>query len=412
MTAIWRRGDEDESREKLAQALRGSLSMALPLAALVVLAVSTGFMIYPAGLSAVGEGIGGAVRAVIQPTGINGFASLIALFYEPVLWVLAVVSLILRRDRLTSTDIFLTVWVLAGVIVSLFFADGVPDHALWLTVPLAALAANTLIAALMPEPDGVIAEVAPPRFARWLIAAALIGVLAVFTIAFQSIARALLQTPQSNFALVSPPPDSVILLLVSTAFLVIGYFLFASLWGSRVSWQGVGLGLAIFGALTSLGSGWGAAVPNAANAVEFWHNHATNPDTILLRETLFDVARRQSGGFPSMPLVVIAPDDGEVAWLLRDFDHAQFITDLQDAQNAPVALLPDYGDPPQLGGAYVGQDFTITRWWEPSQIDLVDFPAWWTQTQGRLAWSGEDTVVLWLRTDVYDGLDPNGNPAG
>ncbi|MEP7293419.1 MAG: glycosyltransferase family 39 protein, partial [Chloroflexota bacterium] len=94
LTAVWRRtallSDEDEISTGAWAALRTSLRLALPVAALVVLVVSTGFMLYPAGLSAVGEVLGGAVRALLQPTGTGGYAALVSVFYEPGLWLFAI----------------------------------------------------------------------------------------------------------------------------------------------------------------------------------------------------------------------------------------------------------------------------------------------------------------------------------
>ncbi|MFN8565368.1 MAG: hypothetical protein U0703_27925 [Anaerolineae bacterium] len=149
VAGLWRRNtvviNGDDNTDSPLSAVRGSLGLALPLAALVVLAISTGLMLYPSGLSAVGESIGGAIRAVVQPHGIAGYGGLTSLFYEPILWVLAVVGLVLRRERLTAVDVFLAAWVVLGVMVSLFFGDNLPDHALWLLAPLAGLASNALL---------------------------------------------------------------------------------------------------------------------------------------------------------------------------------------------------------------------------------------------------------------------------
>ena len=192
---LWRRRDNlQEEPDKTAESgfavIRKSLHLALPLTLLVVLAVSTGFMLYPSGMSAIGEALGGTVRALVQPQGMNGFAALIALFYEPLLWVFALSSLIIRRERLGTLDIFLVAWIILGIIASLLFADGSPDHALWLTVPLAILSVNTLAAALAPD-NGLVFP-ASPRWARWVIAISVIGVLAVFSISFQSLARSMI----------------------------------------------------------------------------------------------------------------------------------------------------------------------------------------------------------------------------
>ncbi len=405
---LWRRrgvllDDEDRTAGSAFAVIRKSLHLALPLALLVVLAVSTGFMLYPSGLSGIGEAVGGVVRALVQPHGMTGYATLIALFYEPLLWVFAVSSLIIRRERLETLDIFLVAWVILGVIASLIFVDGSPDHALWLTVPLALLSVNTLAAALAPDSELVFP--AAPRWARWVIAISAIGVLAVFSVSFQSLARSMIQSPQGSLTAISPPADSVILVLVSLMFLFIGYFMFASLWGNRTSWQGIGLGFAIFCAVTSLGAGWSVAVTNAQNPVVFWHTEATNSSTILLRKTLFDVADRISRGFPSMPITVMAPQDGVVAWVLRDFNKASYIADLGDAVNAEVVLLPQSIESPDLGAAYLGQTFTISRSWDLTTMSAIDLPGWWTQAQARTAWTAEDKVVLWLRQDVYQGLN-------
>ena len=411
LSTLWKRraaalGDEVVQPDSALAAIRGSAGIALALTALVVLALSTGLMLYPAGLSTVGEAIGSAVRAVFQSSGMSGYAVLIALFYEPVIWVFAIVGLFLRRDHLTDVDRFLTLWVIVAMIGGLVFADFSPDHALWITVPLTVLASNTLLALLLPDEE--FAFVIPPWWARWLIAVAAIGVFAVFTLAAQSLGRALLQAPGALLSTATLPPDSVILLLVSVMFLVIGYFLFASLWGSRTSWRGIGLGLAIFGAITSLGAGWSVSVSHAEAPAEFWHMEATHSDTALLRSTLDDIARRLSGGFPAMPISVLAPRDGVVAWLLRDFDHADYISDIGDAAGKEVVLLPETIQSPQLEGAYVGQDFVIMRVWDLATLNLIDFPAWWTQGQTRSDWTNVNAVVLWLRQDVYQGVaEPN-----
>ncbi|MFN8447237.1 MAG: hypothetical protein U0521_01205 [Anaerolineae bacterium] len=405
---LWRRNtvviNGDDNTDSPLSAVRGSLGLALPLAALVVLAISTGLMLYPSGLSAVGESIGGAIRAVVQPHGIAGYGVLTSLFYEPILWVLAVVGLVLRRERLTAVDVFLAAWVVLGVMVSLFFGDNLPDHALWLLAPLAGLASNALLwagstgARSLAEPD------APP-WGRWLIAICTVGVVAIFTLPFQAMARSLLETPEGALTLFSPQPQNIVLLLVSVMFLVIGFFLFASLWGNLTSWQGIVLGLALFGMFTSLGRGWNASVVDAGNPVEFWHTEATNVDSNLLRTTLGEVADRISGGFPYLPVSVMASQDGVVAWLLRDYEAAKYIASVDGVIGDQVILAPASVDSTALEADYIGEGFTVSRMWDASTMTAVDFPAWWAQRRTRTAWSSDDRMVLWLRADVYQGVE-------
>ncbi len=402
-----RRNDllDDEAEVSWFAPLRGSFGLALGVAGLVVIVLATGFLLYPVGLSSIGVGLGDAVRAVIEPHGIGGYAVLIALFYAPFLWVLAVAGLFARRYQIASMDRFLAAWVILAVIVSLLFADGVADHALWISVPLAVLAARALERTLTPEESTIFA--AAPSWARWLVATSAAGVFAVFTIAFESAGRSLVQAADGTLATANFEPDSAILLLIAVLFLVIGYFLFASLWGSRTAWQGLGIGLAIFGGLTSLGAGWNAVVTNADVPVVFWHMTATHGDATLLRQTLFEIADRQTGGLPTMPVTVMAPQDGIVAWLLRDFSNADFIKNVGDAIGDEVVLLPGSLQQLNLGSSYVGQDFVVTRTWDSDSMRLIDLPGWWAQQQARSPWTGEDVMNLWLRQDVYNGTTPD-----
>ncbi len=401
--------EEDEEAAPESSFPVNALWRAVPVAALIVLAVSTGFMLYPLGLNAIGQGIGSALQAIIKPQGMAGYGTLAALYYEPVLFGFAVVSLAIRRNHLSVVDVFLAAWVGLGIVASLIIADGSPDHALWIIVPLAALSTHLLV--WIFSPDDSLSYYAAPAWARGVVAVGTIAILAIFTVSFQSVARALLQAPDGLLNNASLPPDNMILLLVASMFLVIGYFLFASLWGARTSWQGVLLGFAVFGLLTSFGSGWSFSVPQASNPVEFWHMETSNPDVPKLRQTLHDVSLRLSGGLPAMPVTVLAPEDGVVAWVLRDYHETKFITDVKDATGDGVVLLPASIQSPQLGSAYVGEKFTMTRSWDLSTMSLIDLPAWWTQRQARTPWTSSDDYVLWLRQDVYEGIAPNSSGA-
>jgi hypothetical protein len=76
----------------------------------------------------------------------------------------------------------------------------------------------------------------------------------------------------------------------------------------------------------------------------------------------FDIADRETKGFPTMALTVEAPQDSVLAWLVRDFVNARFITDLQRSAWRRVVLVSSLVVP-DLGGDYVGQDFTIEETW-------------------------------------------------
>ena len=380
--------------------------MPLFVAALVVGITATGMLLYPAGLSVVGEVIAGAVRGFVQPTpnSVYPYPLVVSLFYEPVTWLLAITGFVVlyRRDGFTFVDRFFAAWLLLGVLASLLFVGARADHALWLIAPLIGLASASVVHMIAPE--GRQKVFAAPYSARWVAALATLAVIAVFTLSFQSFARSLQLTADGALATFTPQPNSVVLVIVSLLFAVIGFFLFASLWDNRTALRGAGLGLLIFGLITSLGRGWTASVFGAANPVELWHLNTTHADTALLRQTLLTVAERESGGFPVLPVTVVAEQDGVIAWLLRDFTAVEYVSNAGQAATDSVVLLPFSDDLPPLQMSYVGQDFTVERAWTPASMYATDIPGWWTQLQTRSPWTSAVAYVLWLRQDIYQGV--------
>jgi hypothetical protein len=162
----------------------------------------------------------------------------------------------------------------------------------------------------------------------------------------------------------------------------------------------------VFLLITGLGSGWSIAVDNADNAVEFWNRNPTSYQTAQLRQSLMELANRQTSGFPELAVSVLAPDDGVVAWLLRDFSNTTFITDPLAAKGEGVVILPSSIEKPDLGGAYVGHKIAISNSWDYRSITLLNFPAWWLQRRTLTADLPSDSVTLWLRQDVYNGVKP------
>ena len=134
-------------------------------------------------------------------------------------------------------------------------------------------------------------------------------------------------------------------------------------------------------------------------------------DAYLLRETLFDLAARDTSGFPDIDLTFITDEAGIIsskgllAWLARDFSNARFLSVAGAASGDPIIITAE-GDERanSLAGNYVGQRFLLRRKASLTDIDHWDWPVWWTQ--GRLAPEliEEEAVILWLRQDVYDGV--------
>lgn len=377
----------------------------LLLAAVVVALVSTLFILYPAGLSAVSGLLGAFVRGLTtaQPDTPFMFPVVISLFYDPVLVLmgLAAIFWLIRRDALTFVERFFIGWLIFGVLASVAYAGTGPEHALWISVPLAGLTSSLIVGLLARSEHPLWWDV--PGWSKWVVMIVSVGLLAMFSVHIQAFARALIGSPEGTFQLLNSSTASVVWVIISLLFMIIGFFLASSIWGVNTTMQGAALGLLAFGLVTSLGSGWRAAAVTADNPIELWNRLPISEDVFLLRDALYEVADRQTNGFPKIPVQALVPDDGVVAWELRDFINTQFITDIGDAKAQQVVILPETNPPPNLDSSYVGSKFDVSADWSPQSVQISDWLAWWLQRKTRVPGTPINTLVLWLRQDVYNG---------
>lgn len=414
-TLAWTRIEDPDSNlfpELIVRLSSFPWQRALVTVILTTLAFSTAFGLYLPGLSSVSETLFTGLRGFVDNADTPfAFPLLVSLFYEPVTWFFGFASLIVmaRRGAVTPLERFFIVWLAAALVFGLIYAGAGAEHALWITVPLIGLA-SSIVANLLARDQHLLYNI--PRWAKPLLALGTVALLAIFTINFQMIARSLVNAPDGGLERVTIDPASGIWSLISLAFIVLIYFMAVGLWGQAAALRGMALGLLVFGLATSFGAGWNAAVPNATNAVELWHVQATGREIFLLRDLLLELARRESRGVPRIPIAVLAPDDGALAWILRDFTNARYIVDVGEARAQPIVLLPALPEPPDLGGSYVGQDFIINREWNPQTMFGLDFPAWWSQRRTRSPEIPASVMVLWLRQDIYDGVPFEPEPTG
>lgn len=416
ITLVWNRFDEPDADPlpEVQARLRSWPWLAGLLAAVVVVfVVATAFGLYLPGLSSVGALLQQGISGILTPQ-VNApplFALLTALFYEPVLWLFALVGvwLAVRRGRLSLLDRFLAVWMVLAGFATLVYQGSGPEHALWLTLPMTALA-STVVMRIFEVEDHPFLEV--PAWAKPVTALLMVALLAIFAINFQGMTRALLSVPGANFMNAPFNLIHVVWTVIALLFIIVGIFLLSTVWGMGAALRGAGLGLLAFMLVTSLGSGWNAAVPNADNPVELWHTEPTARETFLLRDSLLELTRRQSGGFPYLRLYAQVEEDSVIAWLLRDFVRVNYITQPTEGRAQEVVLLPAMAEPPALGGSYVGQDFVTRRGWRMTGMEAFDFLPWWMQRRTRVPQLPVQTMVLWLRQDIYDGVDFKLNASG
>lgn len=397
-------------------------------AILTVFIVSTGMMLQPDRLSMVGAVVEGFLNGFIEsPDGTPTFFPLIvALFYEPWMWILGGIGayVIVRGRQMDFVERFFMVWVVTAIFAAIVYQGATAAHALWLIVPLVGLASHLANEALQQETGTIVwindffqseAEyVRSMGWARWVIAITTFALTTMFILHLTIIARGFLNVPGGTFGgLVnrlgervlpfSLIANSLIWLIITALFIVVGFFLAASIWGNRFTLRTMTIGVFGYALMIGVATGWQTAVVNANDPVELWHIETTNTDAELLRETLLEIAQRETLGEPAVPVVAVVPDDGIIAWQLRDFTELTYADDPSTARLAQVAILS--GDVPEidLGGSYVGQPFVITRTWSSAgSLEGFDFLPWWLTRDVRVNPFNGDVITLWVRQDIYD----------
>lgn len=412
---------------------------AVLIAALVtVVLVSTRFLLYQPGLASVSALLDAGLRGASIPQ--DGapilYPLFTAFFYETPLWIFSIVSVIvlLRRGSLLFYERFSLVWLALAIFASFLYMGGRTDHALWLIVPLALLTAHLFVDLFLREEPAIwtpsfntedrlapFVWQTPPWWIRWMLALIVLALLLLLAIHVQIIGRGFLiiesSTPgeaiSSFFERLQSPQfrvesGSLVWVLMIPLFMIVGFFLTASLWGVVHSLQGLVLGALCFTLVTGLGTGWQAAVVRADDPTELWHIRPNARELFLLSDQLFELTQRETGGWPTLPIVVVVDEinitsDGVLPWLLRDYENARFVTTYNEASGAEVIIAPALTDDLSLGAPYVGDEFVASRGWNLSSMQSMDFIAWWTQRRVRVGALPAQRIVLWLRQDIYDG---------
>ncbi len=403
----------------------------VPVAGLVVLVVSTGFMLFPGGLAQVGALLEGFVNGFTrsQPGSPLFHPLQTALFYETWLWPLAIISLLVlrRREAMTFADRFLAAWLLLGMVAALIFQGGRADHALWLTIPLAGLvaflAADAMTRHVAPTLwlDGLLEDdeinASSARWGKWVLAIITVALLTMAALHMQFISRGFLNVADGSLggfidALGTPAfanvVNSMTWLVISLLFLVVGYFMAASIWGNVMPARAGVIGILVFALATSLGSGWRAA-QRVHDPREPWHVQGVSTDAQMLRQTVLELASRSTLNLPDLSITVVGEAESVVGWLLRDFHNTRYVDSVQAARGDQLVLIPasmaqiGVEGEVDLGAAYVGQSVALARGWTGADLRGLDLLAWWSTRQTRVQPYPAQQMVLWVRQDIYDG---------
>jgi len=393
-------------RQNIGQTIRSfPWISALLVTAATLFLIGTVFFLKIQGAAAFGEVLSSGLSGFLSRNPVNpvAFPLYTSLIYEPIFWVFGIAGawLTLREEGDFLRRLLLG-WLVAGVIISLIYPAGLAEHALWLTLPLIGLSAITVERLLTPARDQFWNV---PVWGPYLHAVAVVAIQLIAGINLLFIAQSVLRVtpslvPQADF-------PRILLTGLTIALMIILFFLVGSIWGSRASWRGMGIGVLIFLGIYSFASGWRAAVFSVDDPREPWRPAPTAPNLARLENDLKEVSLRVVGTPYDMPVSVQWDDDGAVAWVLRNFKNITFIDNVNPTFNGPAILLPRTTvdikeEKPKLGAAYVGTDYPVRYDFDRSSIQYWDILGWLYERNTRDKPSGTQLrIVLWVRGDVY-----------
>jgi hypothetical protein len=294
-------------------------------------------------------------------------------------------------------------WLGIAFIASLLYQGAQPAHALWLTIPLALLSAVTIEKIITPVQDRFFDI---PAWGPYVHGIAVVAMLAITGINMVIVARMIMSTSPSELpALDGNQRVRLLFILPAALLLVITFFLVGSIWGARASWHGLGIGTLIFFGLFSLGSGWRAAVVNADDPRELWQVQPVTRNLNLLLSTLTFASRRSQGMPYDMEITVVTGNggpaqDGALAWMLRRYANAQYVTELGPATISPVIIQAKTAPTPKAAADYVGQAFAVYSNWNRGALSW-DFLSWLYDRQTHTIPQSAGEVIVWVRSDVY-----------
>ncbi len=411
--------------------------IALPI--VVVWLSATLFMLNPAGLRTVSHLVSTSISGITQSHAVDGvrlgFAALLA--YQPLLIIFALGGawLLWKHGDVTFIDRFAAAWALVGTVGLLLYPGAMASDAMWVVLPLTLLASygitqlmvNRRVVWLWSDDDDEEEESDPSLYStsywwvKWVFSIGVLFFLLIFAVQFIQVARLMLSLPAGSgfgdlFNLLADSSQARLaqglgLLLMTAIIAFIIFLLVANFWGWSTCLQGLGIGFLWLMLLSDLGGAWQSTVVNVSRPNSLWYPSAVNQDAYFLRETFFDLADRETSGFPLLEVTVVVDQsgiikkDGLVAWLLRDFPNVRFVHSAEEAAQDQIILMKeDESAAAALDGDYVGQSFALRRRWSIAELGIWDLPAWWSQGRLRDGSSTEETVILWLRQDVYDGI--------
>ena len=338
---------------------------------LVVVAVSTAFMLHRDGLGAAFD-LFGAWLDGLRPGGSVFDLLRLLVLYEPIALFFGAVAAIdiafaTRESTLLETPrVVLTLWAVIAFVVYSIGADITPARVVVILVPLTLIACGFIGAWLAELAEAIrnapaakqmlLTQEAPVLFLAGALAGFIYLVVAEFA---ERGGVAVVDVLETNFGIARDSAGglnlAIIALMIVVAFLAVAFLGITTLGIGRARNLAVVFALALFGIWTFRQS----VMLNftlAPNVVEWLVPSAASPNLRDLVNDVEDASRWRANDAHS---IVVSVDDSlgaVIAWPLRDFRSARFATHPAAAPDVQALVLP--GETPGPEG-WIGQRYNI-----------------------------------------------------
>jgi len=406
--------------------------------------VGTGLFILPANLS----GIGNVLWQGVQGFGerLDGapvaFPLLVALRYEIGMVVFGIIACYRAVREGGFFERALVGWFVGGLVWALVYAGAGAGHALWLVMPLSVLVGLMVARWIVERPSiqwkvpewGVPLHLVLTTMLWFVVGMALVIIgkaLLVGVPAGVDDGQALLETlfdkiynnSGQNADMVYIQDQgiwarylgdiqySAVLGLLMLMGMGVLFFLVGSVWGARASWRGLALGTLVYCMLISVGFSVRAALDKLGDPRELWTNNPVTRDVHELRDSLLEFSLRDKTldgavpygtGTPNlMSVTAWVPQDGAVAWALRDFTNTTFVDGVGPEVKTAVVIAPDLVENPALGAEYVGKRLVIRQAWDRGTLSWHDGLMWLYRSDSIQKPTAGEVMMLWVRKDIY-----------
>jgi hypothetical protein len=360
------------------------------------------FFTTPNGLSALFGALPAYLSGWVSPSVFTpGRVLLTFLAYETLGIFLAIFALI-RGFRIKSPRVSrLIVWLAVSLLLAIFYRQ--TSELAWVIIPLLILAAQEL---------SRVFDVHPEERLEIGLFALVLSILLIYiwfnvaSIALNPYGQAT-STPLPFFGRMIELPigPRQTIVLGASLILVICVTLVSFGWSPRTARLGMTWSFSLFLGIYALAAAWGASGLRTQNGIELWKPDHPPVHADLLEATISDVSRFSRGHAQSQPVTIVGINSPALEWTLRNRE-VEIVTTLDPQVAPPIVITPLMGDL-ILPSAYRGQDF---MWRQPPSWNNIQRPDWLRWMVFRQLPRQDETILLWVRDDLFPDARENIQP--